>query len=177
MRTVTVRSDEVGQTVNVGSFVNRRLVGSVSWRKADADNAAPLSGSTWTLTGPGVPAGTVVTDCGQAPCEEGAYKDQDPAAGSFKVGGLAWSDQAYALTEKDAPAGYKLDGTRHEFTISVDALDHAFGQAFENSKTTVPVLPLTGGLGADMFLIGGAVLSILAVIAAIVRRRRSQIVQ
>ena len=177
VRTVTVRSDEVGQTVNVGSFVNKRLVGSVSWRKADADNAAPLSGSTWTLTGPGVPAGTVVTDCGQAPCEEGAYKDQDPAAGSFKVGGLAWSDQAYALTEKDAPAGYKLDGTRHEFTISVDALDHAFGQAFENSKTTVPVLPLTGGLGADMFLIGGAVLSILAVIAAIVRRRRSQIVQ
>lgn len=177
VRTVTVRSDEVGQTVNVGSFVNKRLVGSVSWRKADADNAAPLSGSTWTLTGPGVPAGTVVTDCGQAPCEEGAYKDQDPAAGSFKVGGLAWSDQAYALTEKDAPAGYKLDGTRHEFTISVDALDHVFGQAFENSKTTVPVLPLTGGLGADMFLIGGAVLSILAVIAAIVRRRRSQIVQ
>ena len=59
----------------------------------------------------------------------------------------------------------------------MDALDHAFGQAFENSKTTVPVLPLTGGLGADMFLIGGAVLSILAVIAAIVRRRRSQIVQ
>ena len=41
----------------------------------------------------------------------------------------------------------------------------------------MPFLPLTGGLGAYLFLIGGAVLCALAVIAAIVRRRRSQTVQ
>ena len=149
----------------------------MAWKKIDADNDAPLSGSTWTLDGPGVPSGTVVTDCDRDPCEAGDYKDQDPVAGSFKVGGLNWSDQAYSLTEKEAPAGYRLDKTRHEFTISTDALDYSFDEAFKNSKTTVPGLPLTGGLGAAIFLIGGAVLLILAVIAGIVRRRRSQTVQ
>ena len=177
VHTVTVSADDVGQTVNAGAFVNKRLVGSVVWRKVDADSAAALSGSTWTLTGPGVPADTVVTDCGQAPCEAGAYKDQDPAPGSFKVGGLAWSDQAYSLTEREAPAGYSLDRTPHEFTVSPDALDSSFAEALKNSKAGVPFLPLTGGLGAYLFLIGGAVLCALAVIAAIVRRRRSQTVQ
>ena len=157
--------------------INKRLIGSVAWKKIDADNDAPLSGSTWTLDGPGVPSGTVVTDCDRNPCEAGDYKDQDPVAGSFKVGGLNWSDQAYSLTEKEAPAGYRLDKTRHEFTISTDALDYSFDEAFKNSKTTVPGLPLTGGLGAAIFLIGGAVLLILAVVAGIVRRRRSQTVQ
>ena len=157
--------------------INKRLIGSVAWKKIDADNDAPLSGSTWTLDGPGVPSGTVVTDCDRNPCEAGDYKDQDPVAGSFKVGGLNWSDQAYSLTEKEAPAGYRLDKTRHEFTISTDALDYSFDEAFKNSKTTVPGLPLTGGLGAAIFLIGGAVLIILAVVAGIVRRRRSQTVQ
>ena len=38
-----------------GGVVNGRFTGSVTWTKVDADNAAPLSGSTWTLTGPGVP--------------------------------------------------------------------------------------------------------------------------
>ena len=162
--------------VTDNGIINERLVGSVSWRKADADNAEPLSGSTWTLAGPGVPADTVVTDCGQAPCEAGAYKDQDPAPGAFELRGLAWSDQAYSLTEREAPAGYTLDKTVHEFTISPDALAQSFDEAFRNSKAGVPLLPLTGGLGAYLFLIGGAVLCALAMIAAIVRRRRSQTV-
>ena len=162
--------------VTDNGIINERLVGSVSWRKADADNAEPLSGSTWTLAGPDVPADTVVTDCGQAPCEAGAYKDQDPAPGAFELRGLAWSDQAYSLTEREAPAGYTLDKTVHEFTISPDALAQSFDEAFRNSKAGVPLLPLTGGLGAYLFLIGGAVLCALAMIAAIVRRRRSQTV-
>ena len=54
--------------------INKRLIGSVAWKKIDADNDAPLSGSTWTLTGPGVPSGTIVADCDQDPCEAGDYK-------------------------------------------------------------------------------------------------------
>ena len=176
VHTVTVSADDVGQTVDAGAFVDKRLVGSISWRKADADSAEPLSGSTWTLAGPGVPADTVITDCGQAPCEAGEYKDQDPSPGAFEVRGLAWSDQAYSLTEKEAPAGYTLDRTVHEFTISPDDLARSFDEVFKNSKAGVPLLPLTGGLGAHLFLIGGAVLCALAMIAAIVRRRRSQTV-
>ena len=156
-----------------GGVVNGRFTGSVTWTKVDADNAAPLSGSTWTLTGPDVPEGTVIADCVQAPCEQGPYKDQDPAPGSFKVSGLGWSDQAYALKEKDAPAGYKVDKSSHEFTIAPDGLDYSFDVAFENSKTTVPTLPLTGGLGMDIFLIGGGVLAALALVAGIVRRHRT----
>ena len=176
VHTVTVSADDVGQTVDAGAFVDKRLVGSISWRKADADSAEPLSGSTWTLAGPGVPADTVITDCGQAPCEAGEYKDQDPSPGAFEVRGLAWSDQAYSLTEREAPAGYTLDRTVHEFTISPDDLARSFDEVFKNSKAGVPLLPLTGGLGAHLFLIGGAVLCALAMIAAIVRRRRSQTV-
>ena len=156
-----------------GGVVNGRFTGSVTWTKVDADNAAPLSGSTWTLTGPDVPEGTVISDCEQATCEQGPYKDQDPTPGSFKVSGLGWSDQAYALKEKDAPAGYKVDKSSHEFTIAPDGLDYSFDAAFENSKTTVPTLPLTGGLGMDIFLIGGGVLAALALVAGIVRRHRA----
>ena len=157
--------------------VNQPLVGSVTWTKVDADNAKPLSGSTWTLTGPGVPAGTVVNDCAQAPCPTDPFTDQDSVAGSFKVAALQWSADAYALTEKDPPAGYALDATSHSFTISADALDYAFTASFTNSKTTVPLLPLTGGMGADAFLLTGAALGAVALVAAYVRRRRSQTVQ
>ena len=49
--------------------------------------------------------------------------------------------------------------------------------SFTNSKTTVPLLPLTGGMGADAFLLTGAVLGAVALVAVYVRRRRSQTVQ
>ena len=58
-----------------------------------------------------------------------------------------------------------------------DALDYAFAVSFTNSKTTVPLLPLTGGMGADAFLLTGAVLGAVALVAVYVRRRRSQTVQ
>ena len=75
------------------------------------------------------------------------------------------------------PAGYALDATSHSFIISADALDYAFTASFTNSKTTVPLLPLTGGMGADAFLLTGAALGVVALVAAYVRRRRSQTVQ
>lgn len=66
-----------------------------------------------------------------------------------------------------------MDKSSHEFTIAPDGLDYSFDAAFENSKTTVPTLPLTGGLGMDIFLIGGGVLAALALVAGIVRRHRA----
>ncbi|RAX22747.1 LPXTG cell wall anchor domain-containing protein [Actinomyces sp. Z3] len=157
-----------------GGVVNERLTGSVSWTKTDADNGEPLAGAAWGLTGPEVPEGTVVDDCVAEPCTPGAYRDEDPAAGSFKVGGLVWSEESYVLTEVAAPAGYQMDATPHAFVITTDSLDYAFAEPFENSKTSVPSLPLTGGLGSDWFLIGGGVLALVALIVGIVRRRRAQ---
>lgn len=49
-----------------GGVVNKPLVGTVTWKKADEDNGELLGGSEWTLSGTDVPAGTVVTDCVEA---------------------------------------------------------------------------------------------------------------
>ncbi|WP_103063282.1 CshA/CshB family fibrillar adhesin-related protein [Actinomyces qiguomingii] len=158
--------------VRDGGVVNERLTGSVTWMKTDADTGGPLAGSTWHLSGPEVPDGTVVDDCATEPCAPGAYSDQDPTPGSFKVSGLVWNEVSYTLREAAAPAGYKVDSGSHEFVITAEELDYVFDTPFENSKTDVPSLPLTGGVGADAFLIGGGVLAVLAAGVAGFRRRR-----
>ena len=173
---------EDGLDVDYGDVVNERLTGSVTWQKTDADNGKALSGSEWQLTLPGVGEPVTITDCVADSAEactqqagEADYYDSAPAAGAFKVTGLAWDEDAdYALAESKAPAGYVLDTTSHSFRILPAALDYGFTTAFTNEKTTVPGLPLTGGLGADTFLIGGGVLAALALAAGLVRRRRAQ---
>lgn len=121
-----------------------------------------------------------ITDCkaasaAQCPKPAGAtYYDSDPAAGSFAVTGLPWSDTAYALTEKKAPAGYRLDATPRPFTIGKDALDFAFAP-ITNDKQDVPAIPLTGGFGADAYVIGGIIAGLGATgAAAAIRRRKAR---
>ncbi len=144
------------------TITNSDQPGSVTWTKTDNSGQA-LSGSQWTLTGPGAASGTTVTDCTQAPCSAGAFTDQDPAVGQFKLSNLTWGD--YSLVESKAPVGYVLDTTKHTFTVGTGA-----GQVgvpgptsigtFTNTQATVPVLPLTGGMSTDAFiLIGGGSLA------------------
>ncbi|BDA64826.1 hypothetical protein MANAM107_16600 [Actinomyces capricornis] len=169
-----------GEAIQDGRIINRRDSGSVTWRKTDEGGSA-LGGSFWTLTGPpGTGISEEIADCvadaGQAcPAPEGAaYYDSDPAKGSFRVTGLPINDQSYRLVESEAPAGYRLDRSSHTFTITAAARDHAFTDPFVNHKTSVPSIPLTGGRGAHVFLIAGAVLGGLALAVAIVRRNRSR---
>ena len=161
--------------VTKGAVTNQRLTGSVSWKKQDTSGHA-LSGSEWTLSGPGVPASTTITDCvitgAKGQCPSGPYADTDPAAGSFTVAGLPWDARSYSLVEKRAPAGYRLDSTSRTFVIKPDALQYSFSKAFTNEKVTTPRLPLTGGRGAHIFLIAGAVVSALAITTGLLRRRR-----
>ena len=105
-------------------------------------------------------------------CPSGPYADTDPAAGSFTVTGLPWDARSYSLVEKRAPAGYRLDSTSRTFVIKPDALQYSFSKAFTNEKVTTPRLPLTGGRGAHIFLIAGAVVSALAITTGLLRRRR-----
>ena len=121
-----------------------------------------------------------ITDCkaasaAQCPKTPGSpYYDSNPAAGSFTVTGLAWSETPYALTEKKAPAGYRLDATPRPFTIGKDALDYAFAP-ITNNKQSVPAIPLTGGFGADAYVIGGIVAGLGAAgAAAAIRRRKAR---
>ena len=161
--------------VTKGAVTNQRLTGSVSWKKQDTSGHT-LSGSEWTLSGPGVPASTTITDCvitgAKGQCPSGPYADTDPAAGSFTVTGLPWDARSYSLVEKRAPAGYRLDSTSRTFVIKPDALQYSFSKAFTNEKVTTPRLPLTGGRGAHIFLIAGAVVSALAITTGLLRRRR-----
>lgn len=176
---------EAGLDTEYGDVVNERLTGSVTWQKTDADNSKPLSGSEWQLTLPGSDEPVAITDCvadSAEACAEAAgeveYYDSDPAAGTLKVTGLAWNEDAdYTLVESKPPAGYVLDTTSHTFRILPDKLEYSFAAAFTNEKTEVPTLPLTGGLGADTFLIGGGALAALAFAAGLVRRRRAHHVQ
>ncbi|MBL3688336.1 hypothetical protein D3248_15415 [Leucobacter zeae] len=185
-----------GPSITLGSGANIRTIGAndrvvcgfvnqatlvpttVTWQKVDAGSPANhLAGSTWLLTGTDVPANTVVVDCvAQAAdgCPEGPYLDTDPRAGYFSIGDLALG--AFTLTEHEAPEGYVLDRTPHEFSLTRSAPDYGFEQAFVNRMTEVPAIPLTGGLSTDALLVASGVLAALAMAAAVwwqVRRRDS----
>ncbi len=162
--------------VSNGGVVNQSQTGSVTWNKADAANLKPLAGSSWTLTGPtaDTPA-QVVTDCVAAEASGCADQvDKDPLGGAFRVEGLGLGN--YTLKEKAAPTGYKLDSTTtHDFELTAAASNYAFSAPFTNEQTSVPALPLTGGLGADAFVIGGGIVGAAAMGFGMVRRRRQQL--
>lgn len=153
-------------------ITNQQQAGSVTWSKI-ADDAAEtlLAGSEWTLAGPGVPDDTVVTDCAESTCAEGAFLDQNPDAGQFLLTDLAWG--TYTLTESKAPVGYVISPEGPiEFTISAMSLT-ADLEPIVNDQQTVPDLPFTGGLSTDLFVALGAGLLAAAAIGALVVRRRS----
>lgn len=170
-----------GKVTDNGAIINTRLTGSVTWKKVDAsDGTSPLAGSEWTISGGALPGAVTIADCqadsaAQCPkAPDGTYYDTDPAAGSFTVKGLPWSEKTYTLKEKKAPAGYRLDPTPHEFTIDAKALDFAF-EPITNEKQNVPSLPLTGGFGADAYIIGGIVAGLGAAgVGAAIKRRKNR---
>ena len=162
--TVSNNSVTLAQGVSATcTITNSDEPGSVTWTKKDTSGSL-LNGSEWTLTPPGASAVTI-TDCTTSTCPTGDLKDQDPAPGKFKLTNLSWG--SYTLTEARAPIGYVLDTTSHTFTVGPDATKNQVGVPgptsigdFTNTQAKVPVLPLTGGMSADAFLIaGGAALA------------------
>ena len=117
-------------------FINRQLQGSASWRKVDNGSPAQdVAGTEWGLSGPGVPAGTVVADCvaaNAAACAAGAFTDRDHRAGWFRLDNLGHG--SYELAESKVPEGYVLDGTPREFVISGGQLDWQFAAPFVNER-------------------------------------------
>ncbi|MGQ0408059.1 SpaA isopeptide-forming pilin-related protein [Leucobacter sp. W1153] len=149
-----------GTTVDLGDATNTPLPGAVSWSKVDAVNGDLLGGSEWKIVGP-APAVTevAIVDCTSAPC---LGPDVDPAAGQFELEELAWG--SYTVTETKAPPGY-IGGA--EFTFTVEALNAGTvidkGE-FENEQQPGVALPLTGGLGSDIFSIAGLGIALFALL-------------
>lgn len=153
-KTVTVG---LGQTVSC-TFTNKDAPGSVTWTKVD-ETGVLLSGSEWKLVGPGGEVAPV-EDCEEGDAAQCTGFDKDPAAGKFKVEGLAWGD--YTLEEVKAPAGYVINTDPHEFTISKEALDMDFADGIVNVQREVPAIPMTGGLGSFQFWVTAGLLGGLA---------------
>lgn len=157
----------------VCTITNSGKPGSVTWQKTD-DSSTPnhLGGSQWILTGPGVAADTVVSDCTSVgSCGSGKYDDHDPRPGYFLLERQSWG--SFTLTETKAPVGYVRSDTIHTYTISSGALDYAFSAAFVNKQHTPPVLPLTGGVSTDAFFAVGVGLLMVALGTALLFRYRN----
>ncbi|MDO5065682.1 MAG: CshA/CshB family fibrillar adhesin-related protein [Propionibacteriaceae bacterium] len=169
-RQIAVTATAVAQPASLGAIPNERLLGTVQWRKTDATTGLDLGRAEFRLTGPG---GAVldVADCVAADATSCTGLDHDPQGGRFTVTGLAWGQ--WQLVESQAPLGYVL-GTRQEvFSIEASALTHQVATPFQNTRTVLPVLPLTGGTAADLYLLGGGAFIALAVGLITFRRFRA----
>ncbi|MFC0581776.1 MSCRAMM family protein [Micrococcoides hystricis] len=109
-------------------FQNPRIKGSITFSKVDADTQSLLSGSRWTLQGPGIGGPTVtIQDCTAEPCNG---PDKNPAAGQFRINDLAWGE--YVLTETHSPTGYDGLAEPVRFTIGQNNVVNA-------SNTPTPI--------------------------------------
>lgn len=175
---VVVDEDAAGELRN--AFFDTTVVNPISaalqWNKVgDTADAELLAGAEWELTpldGAGEPAGPAlaVVDCVEIPC---TGTDTDPVGGQFLVMGLTPGE--YRLVETRAPVGFVLDTT----PILVTVLDTASVTVLDdivNSQQSTPVLPFTGGFGADhLLMIGGGLLVLMTGLGAwqAIRRRRT----
>ena len=155
----------------VCTITNSDMPGAVTWTKTAEATGSLLSGSEWTITGPGFTASNnVVKDCVVDPC---AGADKDPTPGAFRLMALAWG--SYTVTETRAPAGY-IASASFAFTVTGDTAGTTQNLgAKTNQQQPGAVLPLTGGLGSDtFFLVGGALLAGTLILLAIVVWRRQR---
>ncbi|WP_366180083.1 Ig-like domain-containing protein [Actinomyces timonensis] len=180
---VTMEQDSDGDANNDACTTGEDRRGRVTWTKIDADTRQALAGSEWEMSGEGIPAGTVITDCvadsaescaPQGGHDPAALYDHDPKPGAFDVQNLPLANSWRKLKESKAPAGYLTDKRAKNFITHPGAPHHNFEKPFENSKSPVPMLPLTGGMGSDAFLISGGVVFLLGVAWEAARRARSR---
>ncbi|AZR00590.1 hypothetical protein EB776_04350 [Trueperella pyogenes] len=160
-----------GSTVEC-EFLNQKIHGTVTWHKHDSAGQL-LSGAEWLLTEPNSNE-LRISDCIAEKEENCVGPDKDPKGGQFRVEKLPLGN--YKLSETLAPAGYLLDATEHSFKIEAGSNVVDLG-AFKNVKVVAPRIPLTGGLGRETFLYGGALLLGLGVVLvgkSVVRSRAAR---
>lgn len=150
---------------------NSRVKGKITWTKVDASNGKPLGGSIWQINGnDNSPATspkhrvirhTTIADCNAANSSACKGPDKDPRAGHFALQDMGWG--TYFLREIKAPTGYKLSRQVHRADLYANQgrANIALGN-IKNEKQDVPPLPLTGGVGSDMFYLAGGIVAALS---------------
>ncbi|MDO5061017.1 MAG: prealbumin-like fold domain-containing protein [Actinomycetaceae bacterium] len=161
------------QERNVGVLPSLAKTFQVAWDKTDTQSRL-LGGSEWKITGNnnGIVTDIKVTDCVSDPC--GDLLDKNPTPGKFLVENLPAG--AYELTETVAPLGYVKSNQPFNRTIETTQSPSApadWGH-IENQLQTVPQIPLTGGLGEDIFLIIGALTILAGLLGVTYNARKTQ---
>ncbi|MEJ6488326.1 SpaA isopeptide-forming pilin-related protein [Leucobacter sp. USCH14] len=149
------------------TITNRDLPGGVRWTKTSEIGGEVLAGSVWSITGPGPDAeSTSITDCTSAPC---TGPDVDPELGAFALEGLDWGD--YTVTETEAPPGY-VGGAEFAFAVTAENAGTIIDRgAITNAQQPGVALPLTGGLGSQLFTLGGLGIAAAAILTAFIAHR------
>lgn len=174
-KTITGSTPTTPVAIDWGVILNTPLpppAGAVEWSKvADRATGPVLEGSEWKLVGPSTATTELaVTDCvatDASGCAAGP--DVDHRAGFVRVQGLA--PGSYQLIETKAPAGFKLDPTPRPVTVVGNQTDEL--GPIVNERQAGPALPLTGGLGTHLFLIGSLLLGGTGALLALRNRRRA----
>lgn len=163
-------NDQSLSTIELGVIVNKKSQGIVKWLKVDADNDKSLAGSEWSITSKKDGSAIEVKDCTTAGCT-GVPGDTNADPGAFEVE-LPYGD--YVLKETKAPVGYQVTAIETPFTVDAGNKTVDLGP-IKNEKSSVPPLPLTGGMSADSFLILGGGGLLLAAATAFAQRRRAMV--
>lgn len=193
--------EHVHKGFDLGTISNQVIQGSVTWEKAHAgDPTALLDGSEWSLEKidgrvEGVEESeqkysVTIKDCSSdgsncAKPDDSSLVDASNEKGKFRVDGLTAGK--YRLVESKAPLQFKLNTTPFEFEIRSNGEVVSVGRKVMDSESRtekiLPIenepkngikLPLTGGMGSDIFRMTGGVLGMIALIAGawyVIRRR------
>lgn len=146
------------------TVTNTLTTATASWLKTDAGTPAnPLTGSLWKIERTSAPEVTILVADANSAIEPGA----------FQVTGLPVG--SYRLVETQSPAGYVLRTDPILFTVNADGTITGLtaNQPLVNQQVTVPAIPLTGKLSAELFYVGGGGAILIALVTVAFARRRS----
>ncbi|WP_150952436.1 LPXTG cell wall anchor domain-containing protein [Microbacterium testaceum] len=170
-------------TLRTGAAVTCTVTNATATMTLLKDVVSPTSGfqpSTWTVTA--TPAALTGSTLPTQSRVGAAYAAGQNAASTFEVR----PGHGYTLSEAPTVSGTRLsyqtlrlerlDGTTWTTVTSRSVTAPAAGQnvvyRFVNAPVVRPRLPLTGGMGADAFILAGGLLVALTVAGAVILRRR-----